>query len=135
MKENMSLKMYISRLESELTIQEVEKKNTQQLLSRFENEINEMRKERTTLHAYQIKYKLESQDNLMTTLTEIRNENKKLQDDQLTLASNYKKSRKYIRKLLYVIHLYEGTFYFLYAYHYYYYHYQYYYRYYRQTFT
>ena len=108
MKENMSLKMYISRLESELTIQEVEKKNTQQLLSRFEIEINELRKERTTLHAYQIKYKLESQDNLLATIGEIRNENKRLQDDQLLIASNYKKSRKYIRKLLSVIHLYEG---------------------------
>lgn len=107
MKDNMTLKMYISRLESELTMSEIDKKNSLQLIQRYEIEIDEMRKERTTLHGYQLKYKLESQDNIMTTLHEVRQENKRLQEEQMQIAREHKKSRKYIRKLLSVIHLYE----------------------------
>jgi len=107
MKDNLTLKMYISRLESEITISEIDKKNSLQLIKRYELEIDEMRKERTTLHGYQLKYKLESQDNIMTTLHELRIENKRIQEEQLSMAKEYKKSRKYTRKLLSVIHLYE----------------------------
>lgn len=107
MKDNLTLKMYVSRLESELTMSENDKKNFLQLIQRYEIEIDEMRKERSTLHGYQLKYKLESQENIMTTLHEVRKENKKIQEEQLDIAKEYKKSRKNIRKLLSVIHLYE----------------------------
>jgi hypothetical protein len=108
LKDNVALRMYSSRLESEYKILESNNKITKDLIHRFENEINLLRNENIQINNEKLKYKLNTRENSISIINQLKDDNIEFENELNNIKSKYKKSKKYIKKLLKAIHLFEN---------------------------